>query len=281
MLETDGASVVASLDTPTPMVGLGEQVFVGERTTGRIFEVIEGRQVTRLSLGSVDGQRGLLGLALVNERLFAAYVDVDDRIVVAEVDTGRLIYLGPKSAELANGGHLAVAPDGSLVLGIGDLQSPDLVDDTDTPNGKLLALDVDGPPNQRPKVLSAGWNNPFAFAFDADGRLWVADNAPSSSSERIARGDVGARPTDVIELDGEYAPSALLALTPPGHDTEVLLMCSYLDETVYVVEIDVNGQLSINDGPLDVTCSAGLATANGELYSAHENKVLRWSLRGG
>jgi hypothetical protein len=101
------------------------------------------------------------------------------------------------------------------VIGVGDLQDPPRVADPDAPNGKLLALDPDGPPGQEADVLSGGWNNPYAFAFLPGGGLWVADNAPGRRPERIARGDTGGGPpAAVTELPGRIAASGAAPLGP-------------------------------------------------------------------
>ncbi len=180
---------------------------------------------------ATGGQRGLLGLAAAGGgRIFAAYTRAGDgRIVVERIAPGarRRVWTGPPSTTLANGGHLALAPDGRLVIGIGDLQDPARVADPSTPNGKLLALRPTGP-NRAPEVLSSGWNNPFAFAFAPDGRLWVADNAPGRRPERIARGDArGGPPAEVTELEEEIAPSGVAAIS----STE-LAVCGFVSRAL-------------------------------------------------
>ncbi|MCA1656937.1 MAG: PQQ-dependent sugar dehydrogenase, partial [Actinobacteria bacterium] len=136
------------------------------------------------------------------------------------------VWTGPRSATLANGGHLALAPDGRLVIGVGDLQDPARVRDPGAPNGKLLALRPDGP-NARPAVLSTGWNNPFAFTFTPDGRLWVADNSPGRRPERLARGDTGGPAAQVTLLSRKTAPSGLAAIS----STE-LAVCGFTSGTL-------------------------------------------------
>jgi hypothetical protein len=182
-------------------------IVTGELTSGRI-RAANGRVLARIPV-STGGQRGLLGLAARGAQLYAASTarGPGRRIVIDRVlPSRRRVWLGPSSATLANGGHLVLAPDGRLVIGIGDRQSAPR-------SGRLLSLDPDGAPQQRPRILSSGWNNPFAFAF-LDGVLWVADNAPGRLPERLARGDAG-RPVAVTPLPARVAPSGLAAL-PDG-----------------------------------------------------------------
>jgi Glucose / Sorbosone dehydrogenase len=187
----------------------------GERLTGAVRDAdprgaVRPGTVARVAV-STGGQRGLLGLAVdARDRTFAAWTRPDRRLVVAQVAPGRarVVWSGPPSATLANGGHLAFLPDGRLAIGIGDLQKPALTPDPTRPNGKLLSLDPDGGASQRPRILSTGWNNPFAFAVLPGGALWVADNAPGKVPERLARGDRG-KPADVLDLPSGSTPSGL------------------------------------------------------------------------
>lgn len=216
----------ASALTVTP----SGELLVGELETGVIVSSPpRATPLPRLKVAT-GGQRGLLGLAAGRRgRVYAAYTRRGDRrIVVDRIAPGssRRVWTGPPSADLANGGHLEVAPDGRLVIGIGDLQQPARIGDPRAPNGKLLALRTDAP-NRRPAILSTGWNNPFAFAFTPDGRLWVADNSPGRRPERLARGDLGGPPGEVSELPRKIAPSAVAAISP----TE-LAICGFVSETL-------------------------------------------------
>lgn len=191
-------------------------LLVGALESGTIVAVPpRAAPLPRLRVAT-GGQRGLLGLAADRRgRVYAAYTRAGDRrIVVDRIAPGaiRRVWTGPRSATLANGGHLAFAPDGRLVIGIGDLQDPARIADPRAPNGKLLALRP-GASNERPAVLSSGWNNPYAFTFTPEGRLWVADNAPGRRPERLARGDLGGPPEEVSELAGKLAPSGLAAIS--------------------------------------------------------------------
>lgn len=201
-------------------------LLAGALETGKIAAVSRGAaSLPRLRVVT-GGQRGLLGLAADRRgRVYAAYTRRSDRrIVVDRIAPGaaRRIWTGPRSAALANGGHLAFAPDGRLVIGIGDLQDAARTPDPRAPNGKLLALRI-GSRNRHPAVLSSGWNNPFAFVFTPDGKLWVADNAPGKRAERLARGDLGGVPAQVSGLERRTAPSGMAAIS----NTE-LAVCGFV-----------------------------------------------------
>lgn len=194
----------------------GGGLLVGEQS-GRITQLRRGTTSHPYPPLTVSrgGQRGLLGLTLSNGKVFAAWTRPDRRLVVGQLRPGRapsVRWVGPASATLANGGHLATAPDGRIILGIGDLQRG-------FHRGRLVALRADG--SGPPATLSVGWNNPFAFTFLA-GALWVADNSPGRMPERLARGDRG-RPRDISVLGTKTAPSGLVAL-----DGGALAVCGFV-----------------------------------------------------
>jgi hypothetical protein len=220
---------------------------------------------------STAGQRGLLGLAVDGAgRTFATWTRPDRRIVVGQVAPGdvRVVWKGPRSSRLANGGRLAFDPEGRLVVGIGDLQDRAAVGDPDRPNGKLLRLDPDGPAHQEPEVISSGWNNPFAFTFTPSGALWVADNTGTTGSERLARGDRRGRPTRVTELRGTFAPSGLAALTD-----DRLVLCGYVSRRLDVYAID-DGRAARVRPSLARDCALGVTTlADGTVAYADETSI--------
>jgi hypothetical protein len=236
----------------------GGDLLVGERRTG-VIRVINPQGDLSEPIAQVDvaaaetDQRGLLGLAAAGEQIYAAWTRArDGHIVVAEITDGteRLVWLGPASSRRANGGHLEVLPDGRLLVGVGDLQEPDRVEDPNTPHGKLLALDPAGTPEQTPVALSGGWNNPYAFVVTSNGEIWVADNAPGDAPERLGRGDRDATRTN---LPGKRAPAALVELQPG-----LLGLCGYLDGELTV--IDIRDDQPTLDGPAATQCRTG-ATA--------------------
>jgi glucose/arabinose dehydrogenase len=176
---------------------------------GRILRVQGGQRRVFLDIRNrVDfgGERGLLGLAFsrtyVRDHLFyIAYTTASQNLVVRyRARAGRAV---PSSRKVLlsvndpysnhNGGHVAIGPDGLLYTSIGDGGSggdpEDRAQDTDSPFGKLLALDV------------SRSNAPWRFTFDrATGDLYI--------------GDVGQG--EVEEID--YTPRASSGLENYGWD---------------------------------------------------------------
>lgn len=201
-------AVIAAL-APLPGGGLR----YGELASGVIRDLGSSRVLARVPVRG-GGQQGLLGLAVDGRgRTFSSSVEPGGRLVVDQLlpVPRRRVWTGPRAARLGNGGHLALLPGSALVIGVGDLGRPSLVSDPAALNGKLLALEPSGGPAQRPRVLSSGWNNPFAFATTRKGQIWVADNAPGRRPERIGSGVSDAGPRS--PLGGRLAPSGLAVLS--------------------------------------------------------------------
>lgn len=264
-LEPGGEPVALAVDEDGNLV-------VGERLTGRVRVVADGELAEPIAEVAVqadaDDQRGLLGLAVDGERIYGAWTRAgDSRIVVGELTDGgeRLVWEGPPSADRANGGHLAVLPDGLLVVGIGDLLDPAGSEDPDAPNGKLLTLDPDGPSNQEPNVLSSGWNNPFAFTVTPDGAIWVADNSPGDAPERIGRGDLPD--AERTALPGKRAPSALVLL-----ESGKLGLCGYLDGELTVVDAN-QGEPQLGESVATGCRTGAIALGNGRLAVSDGEQV--------
>jgi hypothetical protein len=252
----------------TAMVALPDGgLLYGERSTGRI-RTVDGDIVARVSVVS-EGERGLLGLAVdPDDRLFAAWTRRDGRIVVAQVDPGpeRIVWLGPPSVRLHNGGHIAWAPDDALVIGIGDLEDPGSVSDLEAPHGKLLRLDPSGPPDQKPENVSYGWNNPFAFGFTPSGDLWLADNAPGKQQERLLRADPVGPHTVLPE---RTAPSGLAAV-----DDNTLVVCGYRTRHLLRYRIGVNRVARLDGPPLARDCRLGVVLlSDGRLAYSTESSI--------
>lgn len=191
-------NVVAGALAPLPTGGF----VYGERLTGDVWRAVprkagtaedpadvESKDDTELTkLAHLDiakgGGRGVLGLAVdKNGRIYTSFTDAADRLVVAEItgDTTRTIWVGPPAAPNNLGGRLALSPLNRLTLSIGDLDEPAKINDPDAPNGKIVTLDPERGPDQRPNVISKGWTDPQGLAYDLSGSLWVADG------DRLAR----------------------------------------------------------------------------------------------
>jgi hypothetical protein len=139
------------------------------------------------------------------------------------------------------------------------------VADPGAPNGKLLALDPAGAPDQEPARLSSGWNNPFAFVVTRSGDVWVADNAPGDDPETIGRGD---RASDRTDLPGRRAPSALVEI-----DADHLGLCGYLDNELHIVEL--GDDLQPSDQVAATGCRSGAALLSDGRLAISDGEAVR------
>jgi hypothetical protein len=231
-------------------------------------------------LADEDDERGLLGVLETNGDIYASWTRaVDGRLVVGQVAPGRtrLIWVGPPSGDEENGGQIARSPTGQIVVGVGSAGSDELVDDPDAPNGKLLALDPDrGEAGQDPETLSSGWHDPV-FTYVDDGRLWVADRAPTGGEERLGLGDVDD--AELTALDGaELAPSALIAV-PPGERGD-LGLCGSREAEMRSVSIEgdaaigADGVAELRGNVIVEPCSRGAAVLpDGSIVFATETQI--------
>ncbi|HEX8103885.1 MAG TPA: PQQ-dependent sugar dehydrogenase [Solirubrobacteraceae bacterium] len=174
--------------------------------TGRLVRIAGGRRTTVLDLRdevSVGGERGLLGLAFHpdfarNRRLFVDYTNRagDTRVVEyrlgrdgrARPDGARTLLAVPQPEENHNGGALAFALDGRLLVGMGDgggaFDRGDRAQDPRQRLGKVLAADVDAPGDVRWEVLLTGLRNPWRIWVDpALNELWIGDVGQDATEE--------------------------------------------------------------------------------------------------
>lgn len=278
--DRSGRLVVRHAAFPVALTSNGDGgLLYAERLTGRVRRVDHDRRLEMQPVARIDvstaGQRGLLGLTTDRtDRIFAAFTSGEPGrpITVAQlVPTFRLVWSGPPSAKLANGGHLVYdASRDQLIIGIGDLGQRAKRSDPEAPNGKLLLLDPAGAPTQRPTVLSQGWNNPFAFALTPAGALWVADNVPGQRGERLARGDLDGQPTHITRLPTNTVPAGLAA-----QSDDTLIVCSFARRRTLRYQVQRGRAVPETGFGSDIPCRTGIAPTYGErgLWLADERSI--------
>ncbi|MGW1780462.1 PQQ-dependent sugar dehydrogenase [Streptomyces sp. NPDC002143] len=180
----------------------GLSALVSERDDFRVWKVT--KDGTKTQVGTVpnavttDGEGGLMGVAVDPEWAANHYVyfmhtaSEGNRVVRMTYNgsslTGYTVLLqGIKKNRYHNGGRLAFGPDGYLYVSTGEAQTPDLAQDKNSLNGKILRMTTDGkaaPGNPFGNyVYSYGHRNPQGLAFDRNGRLWEAEFGNSSKDE--------------------------------------------------------------------------------------------------
>ena len=197
-------TVARGLVRPTGAVaapGDADGVWVTEQT-GRLVRVEGDARRTILDLGdrvSVAAERGLLGLAFHpdfarNQRFYVDYTDTGGHTRVVEYrvgdgpEDGRELLFVEQPEENHNGGALLFAPDGRLMVGMGDgggaFDPEDTAQDPDARLGKLLAADVDAEGEIEWQTILTGLRNPWRVWMDpALNELWIGDVGQDSTEE--------------------------------------------------------------------------------------------------
>lgn len=111
-----------------------------------------------------------------DRRCYVDYVGKDGRLKLVEYRDGRpartLLDLAVGTDHF--GGALAFGRDGRLYVGIGDGSVAADAQNPDSLRGKIVRMDVDAT-EPKPEVVALGFRNPWRFAFDAYGGLFVGD----------------------------------------------------------------------------------------------------------
>ena len=180
----------------------GKTALVTERDDFRVWKVT--KDGTKTQVGTVpnavttNGEGGLLGVAVdpkweTNHHVYFMHTASEGNRVVRMTYDGTalsdytVLLQGIKKNRYHNGGRLAFGPDGYLYVSTGEAQTPDLAQDKNSLNGKILRMTTDGKPAPGNPfgtyVYSLGHRNPQGLAFDRNGRLWEAEFGNSAKDE--------------------------------------------------------------------------------------------------
>ncbi|WP_405576621.1 PQQ-dependent sugar dehydrogenase [Streptomyces sp. NBC_01092] len=180
----------------------GSHALITERDSFKVFKLTGSG--TRTQVGSVpnvvttDGEGGLLGVAVdpnwsSNHYVYFMHTASEGNRIARMTYNGTslsdytTLVRGIKKNRYHNGGRLLFGPDGYLYATTGEAQTPDLAQDKNSLNGKILRMTTEGKPAPGNPfgtlVYSYGHRNPQGLAFDRNGRLWESELGNSSQDE--------------------------------------------------------------------------------------------------
>lgn len=190
--DPDPAVIATCLDPVGAVAALpgGNSALVGERDTGRVLRVSDGKQPEEIARVQVDptGGGGLTGLTLspsyAEDGLAYAYVTTptDNRVVrIAPGDPPDPILTGVPRGSSGNAGAITADGSNSLIVATGNAGSAEQAADRSVLAGKVLRIDPFGEPaedNPDPTspVISTGLSAPGGVcASNRDEAFWVTD----------------------------------------------------------------------------------------------------------
>ena len=205
--------------------------------SGRVVVDVSGRTTT-------DGERGLLSITVAPDgsELFLSLTDPSgDTLIEAHPLSDGLVTGSPRTIYTLlqprpnhNGGPILFAPDGMLLVGLGDGGgSGDPLgagQDLATPLGAILRLDARGPVTRvpsdnpfftiegaAPEIVAFGLRNPWRMSLDGPrGELWIAD-VGQSTREEINRVHVDDLPGANFGWALREGSRSFLGEAPEGH----------------------------------------------------------------
>lgn len=192
--------IAEGLSWPWELVSLPDGSILITERPGNLLLIRNGEE--RIPIDGVRhvGEGGLLGMALHPEfeqngwlYLYITYEvpgqvlnrveryvfrdnHLSERFVIVEDILGSSIH---------DGGRIKFGPDGKLYITTGDAGIPEISQNLESLNGKILRLNDDGSiPDDNPfgnSVWSTGHRNAQGLAWDSQGRLWSTEHGPSGS----------------------------------------------------------------------------------------------------
>lgn len=181
----------------------GQTAIVTERDSFKVFKVTLNGARTQVGVVpntvTTDGEGGLLGVAVdpmwtTNHFVYFMHTASEGNRIARMTYNGTSLtaytslVTGIKKSRYHNGGRLGFGPDGYLYATTGEAQTPDLAQDKNSLNGKVLRMRTDGKPAPgnpfaNSLVYSYGHRNPQGLAWDSQGRLWEAEFGNSQYDE--------------------------------------------------------------------------------------------------
>lgn len=293
--------VTESLSEPTALEFLPDGRLLIAQRGGAIRVLVAGvllpTPLIQLNCDTSNGERGLLGLAAdpqfaSNGYVYAFYTTTEPRDRVsrfqvvgnqASPSSEQVVWDAPTTAsDFHHGGAIEFATDGKLLIAVGDQLDSENAQDLGVPFGKLLRIEADGSvptdnpfiatPGADPRVYALGFRNPFRFAVDTDGTIYL--------------GDVGGNTTAAQEELNRILPGANFGWPHQEGTNCYLSDCSFLAPPMWSYRHDdpeyylLQPQGSITAGPVYRATKFPSTYHGNVLVADYANRSIRRLLRG-
>lgn len=189
--------VAASLDTPWSINKTGDEFYISERP-GTVAHIDAEGALNRQDVDFSDSlsdasEAGFLGFVLTpdfeeSKEAYGYYVyeqdgDSYNKIVQLRLDDNvwketAVLLDGIPTGNVHHGGRLEIDEDGALFATIGDASDPDLAQDPNSVNGKILRLNDEG----KFENYSLGHRNPQGIAW-REGDMFASEHGQSANDE--------------------------------------------------------------------------------------------------
>ena len=261
ILRTDGT-------LSAPLTGVSEVALPGAKDIGLLDIVLDpdfadNRRIFFSFFNYIDGTNTntCIARAQLDEQTLAVK---DVKVIFRALPIMPSKRLGAKT-----GGRIVIAPDGTLLMTLGDRSdSPpwDVAQKMDNHLGKIIRIAQDGTvpadnpfvakPGILPEIWAYGMRSPEGLAFDPrTGRLWQNDHGPRGGDE-----------LNIVEKGKNYGwPTVARGIDYPGTTIGVMKMDG-MEEPIYYWD--------------PVIAPSGLAFYTGNLFPQWKNSMFVGGLRG-
>lgn len=197
-VKKDIETIAENLKIPWEIAFLQDGEMLVTERPGNLLKIGKDQKVIKIDGVVQIGEGGLLGLALdpkftENNLIYLYSTTQDSGGITNRVERYKLqgnslterkvVISGIKGSSNHDGGRIRFGPDGYLYITTGDAENPNLAQDKNSLNGKILRVDSEGKPApDNPfgnAVYSYGHRNSQGLAWDDKGNLWATEHGPS------------------------------------------------------------------------------------------------------